>query len=255
MKPEMNPLFVSEERLAQHFCTLEAIINRVASTEVTARVVADWGVTPLSVGLVGKGCEIVSRKRGSDAYVAPLLCCGQGIWAWLGFYQEWASEPKSRRGRRYSYRSTGLTIHFGFRNLRHKPQIFCAEWAGWAKWNGQSYNPQAGNAGHPHWQFDGVGSLKQDDSEQRARTYLDVLSGEAKAAEPQTFSPQGIKAPEINEIVGSKDFSRLHFASVAAWWKKVPEDMHAHFPSSESDVEAWVKKTIEYTVEELDRLH
>ena len=254
MTRAMSPLVVSEQRLAQHFGALEAIINSVVSAGVTARVVADWDVMPLSAGLVGNGCEIVSRNRGTDAYVAPLLCYGEGVWAWLGFYQEWAGEATSGKVRRYSYRSTGLTIYLGFRNMRHKPQIFRAEWAGWAKWDGRNYNQQAGNAGHPHWQFDGVGSLKRRDSEQRVRTYLEVLTGEAQAVELRAFSPQWIESSDINEIVGAKDFSRLHFASVAAWWRKTPEDIHAHFPSSESDVEAWVKKTIEYTVEELDRL-
>ena len=250
----MSPLVVSERRLAQHFGALEAILNEVVSAGVTARVDADWSVTPLSAGLVGTGCEIVSRNRGTDAYVAPLVGYREDMWAWLGFYQEWASEPTAGKVRRYSYRSTGLTIHFGFRNMRHKPQIFRAEWAGWAKWNGQSYNQQAGNAGHPHWQFDGVESLKRRDSEKLARTYSEMLTAEEKTVELQAFSPQGMEMSDINEIVGAKDFSRLHFASVAAWWRKTPEDIHTHFPSSESDVEAWVKKTIDYTVEELDRL-
>ena len=254
MKNATKPLVLSEKRLSQHFAAVEAIINGVVSTDVTARVVPDWGVTPLAAGLVGKGCEIVSRNRGPDAYVAPLLCYDEGIWAWLGFYQEWASERPAGKTRRYSYRSTGLTIHFGFRNVLHKPQMLRAEWAGWARWDGQSYDQQAGNAGHPHWQFDGVGSLRPGDSEQQVREYLERLSGEARIVEPKAFSPQGIKASDINEIVGAKDFSRLHLASVAAWWRRAPGDVHAHSPSSASDVETWVKKTIEYTVGELDRL-
>ena len=246
---------LSEDRLSQHFAAVEAIINGVVGTDVTARVVPDWGVTPLSVGLVGKGCEIVSRNRGPNVYVAPLLCYDEGIWAWLGFYQEWASEPTSGKTRRYSYRSTGLTIHLGFRNILHKPQMLRAEWAGWARWNGQSYDQQAGNAGHPHWQFDGVGSLRPGNSgELTAREYLEVLSGEAQTVEPRAFIPEGIESSDINEIIGLKDFGRLHLASVAAWWRKAPEDIHTHFPSSASDVETWVKKTIDYTVGELDRL-
>ena len=94
----MGPLLVSEQRLARHFCALEAIINGVVSPEVTARVDADWGVAPLAAGLVGTGCEIVSRNRGTDAYVAPLLGYPEGMWAWLGFYQEWAGEPTARKG-------------------------------------------------------------------------------------------------------------------------------------------------------------
>ena len=166
-----------------------------------------------------------------------------------------ASEPTSGKTRRYSYRSTGLTIHLGFRNILHKPQMLRAEWAGWARWNGQSYDQQAGNAGHPHWQFDGVGSLRPGNSgELTAREYLEVLSGEAQTVEPRAFIPEGIESSDINEIIGLKDFGRLHLASVAAWWRKAPEDIHTHFPSSASDVETWVKKTIDYTVGELDRL-
>ena len=254
MKNVTSPLVLSEQQLTQHFVAMEAIIGGVVSADVTARVVPDWGVMPLSAGLVGKGCEIVSRNRGPDVYVAPLLCYDEGIWAWLGFYQEWASERSSRTTRRYSYRSTGLTIHFGFRNILHKPQIFRAEWAGWAKWNGQSYDQQAENAGHPHWQFDGVESLRRGDRGRLARDYRKLLMAEAQAIEPQAFSPQGIGSADVDEIVGAKDFSRLHLASVAAWWRKAPEDIHAHFPTSASDIEAWVKGTIEYTVGELDRL-
>ena len=39
---------LSEDRLSQHFAAVEAIINGVVGTDVTARVVPDWGVTPLS---------------------------------------------------------------------------------------------------------------------------------------------------------------------------------------------------------------
>ena len=138
--------------------------------------------------------------------------------------------------------------------MRHKPQIFRAEWAGWAKWDGRSYIQQAGNAAHPHWQFDGVGSLRRRDKERPSRTYFEVLAAEAETVELQAFSPRRIESSDIDEMVGAKDFSRLHFASVAAWWRKTPEDIHSHFPSSESDVEAWVRKTIDYTVQELDRL-
>lgn len=254
MKPVTGPLVLSEQQLIQHFAAVEAIINGLVSADVTVRVAPDWGVTPLSAGLVGKGCEIVSRHRGPDVYVAPLVCYDEGIWAWLGFYQEWESEARSRKTRRYSYRSTGLTIHFGFRNIAHKPQIFRAEWAGWAKWNGQSYNQQAGNAGHPHWQFDGVESLRPGDGGRLARNYWELLKGGTRAVEPQAFSPQGVGSADVDEIVGAKDFSRLHLASVAAWWRKAPENAHAHSPASVSDIEAWVRKTIEYTVGELDRL-
>lgn len=246
---------ISEAVLDRHFGSLKAIIGKAVGAEVEAELAAEWGVAPVAVGLVGNGCEVTTRNRGGDAYVAPLFEFGGGIWAWLGFYQEWAREGSSKgKNRRYSYRSTTLTVHLGFRNIRHKPQIFRAEWAGWAKWNGNTYTAQAGNAGHPHWQFDVIESLRKQETEESVHIYLSVLKEEADGAEARTFSPQAIQSGEIDELVWGKDFSRIHFASVAPWWKAAPDNRHAYFPGSVADVEAWVKGTIEYTLEELNRL-
>ena len=247
---------ISEKALDKHFGSLKAIIDQAVDTGVETGLVAEWGVAPVSVGLVGEGCEIVSRNRGGEAYVAPLFCFSGGIWAWLGFYQEWEREGSSKgTKKKYSYRSTTLSVHLGFPNIRHKPQIFRAEWAGWAKWNGSAYSAQAGNAGHPHWQFDAVESLRKRETEETVRTLLAVLKQEASEAEAQTFTPNAVGSEGIDDLVCAKDFSRIHFASAAPWWKVAPEDRHAHFPASVSDVEAWVRRTVEYTLEELDRLH
>ncbi len=224
------------------------------SAEVQARIDADWGIAPLVAGLVGTGCEIASRNRGGDVYVAPLVGFDWGMWAWLGFRQEWANEPASGRMRCYSYRSTTLTIHVGFRNVRYKPQILRAEWAGWADWNGVGYGAQGGSAGHPHWQFDAVESLRTQMTERTASTYLAVLKQEADVVGPRAFSPGAVRSAEVDDIVTAMDFSRIHLASVAPWWKKSPGDTHAYFPSSAAHVEAWVRKTMGYTVEELSRL-
>ena len=246
---------IPESKIDKHLKSLEAIISQVVSVDVEARLVPEWSVAPVAIGLVGNGCEVATRNRGGDAHVAPLLEFGGGIWAWMGFYQEWEWERSSKKGGRcYSYRSTTLTIHFGFRNVGHKPQIFRAEWAGWAKWNGVTYGPQAGNAGHPHWQFDAVESLWPRETKEAAKEYLAVLKEEASAGEPRTFSPQAVQPSETNDLISSQDFSRMHFASVAPWWKVSPRDRHVHFPRSVSDVEAWVKGCIEYTLNELMRL-
>ena len=37
----------------------------------------------------------------------------QGLWARLGYREEWADERPNRNVRRFSFRSVGLTIHFG----------------------------------------------------------------------------------------------------------------------------------------------
>lgn len=254
MKEMSNVLVISEKRLGKHLDSLKGIIDEAVGIGVETNIAAEWSVTPLSVGLFGGGCELASRNRGADAHVAPLVGFGGGIWAWLGFYQEWARESASGANQRYSYRSTTLSIHLGFRNIRHKPQIFRAEWAGWAKWNGVSYGAQAGNAGHPHWQFDAAESLRKRETEEAARMYLAILKQEEHSAQVQTFSPKAIRSTEIDEVVWAKDFSRIHFPSAAPWWNSAPQDRHVHFPRAVEDIEAWVQRTIKYTVEELDRL-
>ena len=249
-----SALVVTEAALNKHLVSLEDIIDKVVETDVQTSIVAEWAVAPLSVGLFGKGCELAARNRGSDSNVAPLVGFDGGVWAWLGFYQEWEREKSAGAVRRFSYRSTTLSLHMGFRNVRHKPQIFRAEWAGWAKWNGADYEAQAGEAGHPHWQFDALESLRKEETVEAARTYLAVLKQEQHSAQVQEFSPNAVHSSEIDDVVWAKDFSRMHFASAASWWKNVPGNRHAHFPGAVSDVEAWVQRTIEYSVEELGRL-
>ncbi len=247
-------LVVSEKKLHEHLTAIESIIRQAVGNDIEASISADWNDISLAAGLVGQGCEVIARNRGPDVYVAPLFLLDAGIWAWLGLYQEWASERRAGGTTIFSYRSTSLSIHLGFRYLRHKPQIFRAEWSGWANRAGRNYGQQGGNAAHPHWQFDAVESLRKEGAKEAAQTYAAVLRGEADSVGPRVFSPVGVTSADIDEIVGAKDFSRIHFASAAAWWKAAPGDVHAHSPSSESEVEAWVQKTIDYTIEEVERL-
>ena len=247
-------LEIPEKTLKMHFRSLETIIRQAVYENVQTIISPDWGVVPMSVGIVGNGCEIVSRNRGSDGHVAPLIRIGGGIWAWLGFYQEWASGGSARGNPKYSYRSTTLSIHMGFLHARHKPQIFRAEWTAWATWNGTAYSAQAGNAGHPHWQFDALESLRSQKTVDCASTILAVLKQEEKEVEAQPFSPGFVQPSEIDDLVMAKNFSRIHFASVAPWWEDPPKDRHIHSPASVLEIEAWVQKTIKYTREELARL-
>ena len=249
-----DPLIVSEKWLRAHLGKLEAILTRDIDMSPRAKLAAAWSVVPLVVGFVGEGCEVTSRNRGPDVPVAPLLLLENGLWAWLGYREEWEGEKPAGPVRRYSFRSAGLTVHFGYRNNRHKPQMFRAEWAGWARWNGSDYGYQAGNAAHPHWQFDALESLKRDDADDRAMIFLSVLKSEAKNIKPHDFSPQSMGHDAIGELVGEQELSRIHFASAAAWWKTAPDDAHAHAPTSPADIEAWVQETVQYTLRELSRL-
>ena len=245
------PLVVPKALLITHFESMEATLGTHVSS---ARIFADWNVVPLVVGLVDTECEYTARNRGPDVPVAPALLLGGGLWAWVGYREEWGSEPLAGRTQRFSFRSAGLTIHFGYRNSRHKPQMFRAEWTGWARWNGIDYGYQAGDAGHPHWQFDALQSLTHDGSASRAATFLAVLKHEEQETEPQDFSPQSMGPEEVRDLVSMQELSRIHFASAAAWWKDPPKDVHAHSPISLTEIQVWVARTLEYVVRELARL-
>ena len=146
-----GPLVVSEQDLHRHISALGEIICQCTNDDIYPQVVPTGNGASLWAGLVGEGCEIVPRNRGPDIHVAPLLLLNGGMWAWIGLIQEWARERSLGRVARYSYRSTSLSVHLGFLNLQHKPQIFRAEWSGWADWHGRGFGPQAENAAHPHW--------------------------------------------------------------------------------------------------------
>jgi hypothetical protein len=173
-----------------------------------------------------------------------MLLLEAGLWAWLGYREEWDSEPPAGPVRRFSFRSAGLNVHFDCRNVRHKPQMFRAEWAGWARWNGANYTYQVGQAAHPHWQFEALESLKRDDAAERAATFLSILRREEEEAEPREFSPQSISRENVGELIGMQELSRLHFASAAAWWKTSLSEAHVYSPSSLADIHAWVGRPL-----------
>jgi hypothetical protein len=143
-------------------------------------------------------------------------------------------------------------VHFGWKNDLFKPQMFRAEWAGWADWGGNSYGFQAANAGHPHWQFDALESLPDAHAAERATMLRDLLS-EAVEPEVRDFSPQ-LASSDVRDVVTAQKISRIHFASAAAWWKPAPHDEHAHGPVTARDVESWVQRSLEYLNTELERL-
>jgi hypothetical protein len=247
-------LRVTEALLDSHFRAISDTLSANIDPAAHVRLDADWSVTPLVAGLTGEGCEIILRNRGWEVRVAPMLLLQSGLWAWLSYREEWDSELPARRIKRFSFRSAGLTVYFGYRNVRHKPQIFRAEWAGWARWNGIDYGYQAGDAAHPHWQFDALESLKHDDTGERAAAFLAVLKSEEEGMAPSDFSPQALSRNDVGDMIGVQKLSRMHFASAAAWWKNPPNDQHAHTPSTVNDVQVWLKATLNYLLIEMSRL-
>ena len=247
-------LVVPRNSLNKHFALIAATLDGQVDSSAQIEVIADWNVVPLVAGLVGDGCEIIARNRGPDVPVAPILLIKNGLWAWVGYREEWDSEPPAGRVQLFSFRSAGLTFYFGYRNNRYKPQMFRAEWTGWARWNGSEYGYQAGDAAHPHWQFDALDSLKRDDASQRAADYLSVLKIEEQDVKPRDFSPQSMDSEDVSDLISTQELSRIHFASAAAWWKDVPNNSHVHNPASLTELQIWVKKTLRFVGQELARL-
>ena len=103
------PLVVPKASLITHFGSMEATLGTHVSS---ARIFADWNVVPLVVGLVDTECEYTARNRGPDVPVAPVLLLGGGLWAWVGYREEWGGEPLAGRTQRFSFRSAGLTHPF-----------------------------------------------------------------------------------------------------------------------------------------------
>ncbi|MBX6367344.1 MAG: hypothetical protein IRZ04_05140 [Rhodospirillales bacterium] len=248
------PLIVTEAQVNAHFKRMNEILASAVDLSAKTQVTVDSASPPLVGGLTGAGCEFITRNRGLRVPVAPFLQLQHGVWAWLGYREEWDYERPVRNIRRFSFRTVGLTIHFGLRNSLFKPQMFRGEWAGWAKWGGKDYGFQAADAGHPHWQFDALDSLPDESFPERAAELRELLSVENDGnLDVKEFSPQ-LTVPEIRAVVTAQKLSRIHFASAAAWWKPKPHDDHAHGPISEADIENWVRHTLHYLRRELQRL-
>ena len=227
-----------------HFKQSGSILASTVHISAKLKVEAEFVHPRVIGGLYGSGCELIPRNRGRRVPVAPLLHLGQGLWVWLGYHEEWDEEWPRHRIHRYSFRSVALSIHFGLRSNAFKPQMFRAEWAGWARWGGSGYSFQATNAGHPHWQFDALDSLPDANLLQRAKQLLGRLKADPEH-EVREFSPQ-LSYPDVRDFVTAQKISRIHFASAAAWWKSPPHGDHVHGPTNLSDIQNWVQHSLNY---------
>ena len=246
------PLIATYSKLLGHFRHSGSILAAAVDTSAQLQIVPEFGHLGVTGGLFGSGCELIPRNRGRRTPVAPLLHLREGLWVWLGYHEEWYEERRIGKIRRFSFRSVGLSIHCGLRNSAFKPQMFRAEWAGWAKWDGMDYSFQAVDAAHPHWQFDALDSLPDESLSRRAGELLSRLKKEPKT-EIHEFSPR-LSEVDVRDMVAVQKFSRIHFASAAAWWKASPHGMHVHNPTDLSDIENWVRRSLEYIKRELTRL-
>ena len=247
-----EPLRATQAKLEAHFAQVAEILGAAVDLEAEIQVEVDWDASPTVAALAGNGCERISRNMGRQVQVAPLRLLRQGLWAWLSYREQWDHDHPIGGRRRFSFRSAGITVHFGWKFDEFKPQMFRAEWAGWAKWNGADHSFQAAAAGHPHWQFDALDSLPNEEAAERAAMLREIIEGDMGGA-VRDFAPQ-LPDEDIRDIVTSQKLSRMHFASAAAWWKAPPNDQHAHGPERVLDLQTWLRRSLWYLALELGRL-
>lgn len=243
-------LVLTESKLSQHFQKVETLLRQNFAKDLSLDI--SWKQNPIAAGLGARGCEPTERNRGGRVFVVPAWKVDKSKKAWLGFREEWTVEAPAGATRRFSFKSINLTIHFGLPGEANKPQMFRAEWAGYAKWIGDSYSFQAGNAGHPHWQFDALDSLSEKQPALLAQQYADAIRESDSPKTAIEFSPKGDLATEADYLNVARKLSRVHFASAAMWWK---QPNHSHSPQTAKDIEVWLSSLIEYLSEELERLN
>lgn len=240
-------LAVKEPLLPQHFASVEGILRNHVDGGSDAKLRTSPTKPPLVAGLVGTEGEYAERSRGPRTPVARTIPLGNDLWAWISYREAWDSARHAGKIKRFSFRSAGLTIYFGYRYNLFKPQMFRAEWTT------EGASEQSGDqSANPHWHFDALESLKRDDAEQRAaniRTNLRKKEGENV---PRSFSRQMVPN-DVHDVVSVQKLSKLHFASAACWWTNNAAP-HVHGPGEVRDIQAWVKGTLEHLASELRRL-
>jgi len=252
MTANPSPLTVNQVGLEAHLRATAEVLGGVLEGSPVG-VEADWHAAPLIAGLVGAGCERVQRNRGGLVNVAPLAALNARLLAWLGYREEWDIATKRSAKPRYLFRTASLSVYFGCLRDIYKPQMFRAEWSGWAPWVGGRFGFQGNDAGHPHWQFDAVESLREDDQQERAETILEWLAEETSANEGvREF--EATPTSDVKDMIATQELARIHFASAAAWCKPVPNNAHAHSPKTTAEIQTWLSRSLSYLRDELTRL-
>lgn len=249
-----QPLTVTRSTLQAHLDQIAERLGAVVEIDAQIEIQVDWNVSPAVAALAGDGCERIARNRGrSSVLVAPIKQLGRGLWVWLSYREEWAYDRQVAGRQLFTFRSASITVHFGLRFDAYKPQIFRAEWAGWADWDGVNFSYQAGDAAHPHWQFDALESLSDSGAAERATLLREMLAADENREGVRDFVPQ-LPTDDVRDLVSHQQISRIHFASAAAWWKAPPHCGHAHSPKRVKDLQVWLSHSISYLHSELDRL-
>ncbi len=258
----MKPFSINEKNLNSHFEQVEKILS---ATSIETGVRLEKAETPdgVTIGMIDRSpCEAVRRNRGGESIVAPMLELGGGLTAWFGFRERWKVLARRGTALSYGFSSCDLTVHFGRKGIARKPQLFRAEWVGLVEGRG-GWEFEAGDAAHPHWQFDALESFDKADEREFAQELREALRSDNTDSASDTievrefdFSGFGeensLQEDDIELLVRHRKVSAIHFPSVAPWWLNDAE--HAHRPLNADHVRLWLKRTLRYVRSELSRV-
>lgn len=246
-------LTVVERNLKDHFDQTNEMVRKNLQRGEDLSVEHVWSQETVKAGFSGPACERVERNRGGTDNLVSFLQISPKLFAWLGYNESWSYGGVVGGARTYSFQAVSFSFYLGWENDSVKPQIFRAEWAGFAEWTKGTLGFQAKNAGHPHWQFDALESLLSEKNSQDADLFLQILKEGTDAIGPSDFSPNADDGI-ILDVVRAQKLSKVHFASAAAWWRPEAQKGHAHSPSSLSEIREWASQTMLYVHQELSRL-
>lgn len=249
----IKPLTVVENNLRQHFALTKTTLRTVLEKGNELSLDETWSQETVTAGLVGPCCERIMRNRGGSDNITNILSVTPDLYAWLGYNESWAYSGMVGGAKSYSFRQVSFSVYLGWKGDAVKPQIFRAEWAGYAEWSKGNFGFQAKNAGHPHWQFDALESVLRKTEADDAELFLALLKEEAEEPEAEEFVPH-TSDNAIFDIVRAQKLSRMHFASAATWWLPEAQRKHAHNPTDVRQLRDWSSSTLTYIIQELDRL-
>lgn len=248
----MKPFRINGEALEAHRLATQALLSAASLIQSVALEGENLGELVAFGVARSAGAERTSRNRGADVFVVPMMDLGNGLFAWLGYREEWSIEIAGK-SKLFSFRSSGATIHFGFEGVEPKPQMFRAEWAGLVRVD-KGWGFQAGDAGHPHWQFDALESLAATGAAEDAAIVADLIRADRPEPALRDFGIAVPDIPEVRTVATSRATASIHFASAAAWWRPHPADAHAHHPENVQQIHRWLSRTLSYIAVELRRV-
>ena len=208
-----------------------------------------WSQDVLTAGFGSAGCERIVRNRGGGDNITDILAITPELFAWLGYNESWKFDGMVGGAKSYSFQQISLSFYLGRKGDGVKPQMFRAEWAGFAEWIRGRIGFQAKNAGHPHWQFDALESVLPETKDDDAKVLLGLLKEDSDQQSTKDFDPK-TASEVILDVVRAQKMSRMHFASAAAWWQPESERRHAHSPKNVQQLRDWSSSTLAYIVQE-----